>query len=92
MLAAVAENVAVVAFAAIVTDAGMVRIPGIPPASVTEAPPAGAALVAVTVHVVLALESSGAAVQARELMSTGAVKVRVDDIDEPFSEADTVAD
>src|SRR5450759_30329 len=55
MTAVVALKVAAVAAATTVTDAGTVRV-GLVLDRVTEAPPAGAGLVRVTVHVLEALE------------------------------------
>jgi len=87
----VAENVAVVAFAAIVTDVGIVRTPVIPPVSVTDAPPLGAAFVAVTVQVVLAFDASVALVHDREETCTGADNDTVAVLEDPLSEAVNVA-
>lgn len=51
-------NVALVAFAATVTDGGTVKVGAALDASVTVVPPVSAGLVNVTVHVVLAFEPS----------------------------------
>jgi hypothetical protein len=87
----VAENVAVVAFARMVTDVGIVRTPVIPPVSVTDAPPLGAALVAVTVHRVPEFDASVVLRQEREESSTGADNETVALLEEPLREAVSVA-
>jgi len=84
-------NVAVVAAAATVTDAGTVRTLAIAPPIVTTAPPAGATLVRVTVQVVLALETRVPVAHCRVETSTGAESVRFTGAEEPLSDAVTVA-
>jgi hypothetical protein len=70
-------NVAVVAFAATVTDAGAVKAgdPLFP--TVTTAPPAGAACDNVTVQVALPFEDIVDAVQVKALIFAGACNVMV---------------
>ena len=70
-------NVAVVAFAATLTDAGAVRAGDALLVKVTTAPPTGAALDRVAVQVALPFEERVAAVQESALMVTGACKVTV---------------
>jgi hypothetical protein len=88
--AAVALNVAVVAPAATVTDAGRVS-EALPLASVTPDPPAGAVWVSVTVHVPIALCPRLAGVQATPDTSTGATRLTVAKLDPPFQVPVTVA-
>ena len=64
-------NVAVVAFAATVTDAGAVRTPAALLVNVTVAPPAAGAGATVTVHVVFPLDDNVVAVQANPLTLDG---------------------
>jgi len=87
----VAENVAVVAFARMMTDVGIVRTPVIPPESVTDAPPLGAALVAVTLHRVLEFEPSVALEHDSEESTTGAESDRAAVFEEPLRDAVSVA-
>jgi len=68
----VTPNVAVVAFAATVTDTGAVKAGDPLFANVTTAPPAGAAWDRVTVHVALPFEDRLAAVQESALIVTSA--------------------
>ena len=70
-------NVAVVAFAATVTDAGTVSAGDALLVRVTTAPPTGAALDKVAVHVALPFEDKVAGVHESALMVTGACKVTV---------------
>ena len=72
----VALNVPGVAAAATVTDAGTVSV-GLVLVRVTFAPPAGAALVSVTVHVLDALCPRLAGLQASDDTSTGATRLTV---------------
>ena len=74
-----------------VTEAGNVRTLAIAPEMATVAPPAGAALVNVTVQVVLALETRVAAVHCREEIRTGAVRDTVALLEKPLRDAVTVA-
>ena len=88
--AAVAENVAIVAPAAIVTDAGTVRA-ALLLASVTEEPPAGAACVRVTVQVPTALCPRLAGLQATPETRMAATRLTVAVWELEPSEAVTVA-
>jgi hypothetical protein len=72
----VALNVPVVAAAATVIDAGTVSV-GLVLVRVTFAPPGGAALVSVTVHVLDALGPRLAGLQASDDTSTGATRLTV---------------
>ena len=76
MTAVVALKVAVVAAAAAVTDAGTVSS-ALPLARVTMAPPAGAALLRVTVQVVEAFGPRLVGLQATEDTSVGATRLTV---------------
>ncbi len=78
-----AVKVAAVALAGTVTEAGNVRTPAMATAMATEAPPAGAALVKVTVQVVLELEARLAAVHCSEEMVGGATKETLTAIEAP---------
>src|SRR5579863_4306225 len=91
MVPVLAVNVALVALAGTVTEAGNVRMPAMPPAIVTTAPPAGAAPFKVTVQVVLPLEDREAAAQWTEETSTSAVSERVVVGEEPLRDAVMVA-
>ncbi len=71
ILPAVTLNVAVVAFAATVTDAGAVKTGDPLLAKVTTTPPVGAASDSVTVQVALPFEDSVVAVQESPLIVTG---------------------
>lgn len=84
-------KLAVVAVAGTVTEAGSVRTLGIAPAMATEAPPVGAALVNVTVQLVLALEASVGAAHCKEEISGGATREMDALLEEPLREAVTVA-
>lgn len=86
-----AVNVAVVALAGTVTEAGNVRTLAIAPVTVTVAPPAGAALFKVTVQVVLPLEARVVAAHFRVETSTGFAREMVELLDELLYEAVTVA-
>jgi len=86
-----AVNVALVALAGTVTEAGNVSTLAIPPERVMTAPPVDAALVKVTVQAVLALEARLAAAQWTEEISAGAVRERVNGWEEPFRDAVMVA-
>jgi hypothetical protein len=76
MAAVVALNVAVVAAAVTVTDAGTVSVAFVL-VSVTNAPPAGAALVSVTVHVLEELRPKLVGLHASEDTSTEADRLTV---------------
>jgi hypothetical protein len=76
MFVVVALNVAVVAAAATVTDAGTVSVVLVF-VSVTNAPPAGASLVSVTVQVLEAFGPRFAGLQASDDTSTGATRLMV---------------
>jgi hypothetical protein len=76
MLVVVALNVAVVAAAATVTDTGTVSVVLVF-VSVTNAPPAGATLVRVTVHVLEAFCTTLVGLQARDDTRTGATRLMV---------------
>jgi hypothetical protein len=76
--AAVALNVAVVAPAVTVTDAGTIST-ALLLASVTLDPPAGAAWVSVTVQMLTALCARLVGLQARPETSTGASRLTVND-------------
>ena len=84
-------NVAVVAFAATVTDTGAVKAGDPLFANVTTAPPAGAAWDRVTVHVALPFEDRLAAVQESALIVTSACNVTVAVVVVPFNVAVRVA-
>ena len=73
MAVVVALNVAVVAAAAIVTDAGTVRVVFVF-VSVTKAPPVGATLVRVTVQVLEAFRPRLVGLHASDDTRTGATK------------------
>jgi hypothetical protein len=75
-VAVVAVKVAAVAEAATVTDAGTVRV-ALVLASVTAAPPAGAAVVSVTVHLLEELGPRLVGLQASEETCTGANRLMV---------------
>ena len=75
-VAVVALNVAVVAAAATVTEAGTVSVVSVL-ASVTTAPPVGAAWVRVTVHVVEELGPRLVGLQASEETFTGGVRLMI---------------
>jgi hypothetical protein len=85
-------NVAVVAFAATVTDAGAVNAgdPLFP--NVTTAPPAGAPCERVTVHVALPFESNVDAVHVKLLIAAAACNVMVALAVVPFTVPVSVAD
>ena len=72
----VALKVPEVAAAATVTDVGAVRV-ALVLVRVTLAPPVGAALVRVTVHVLEALDPRLVGLQANEERSTGATRLTV---------------
>ena len=86
-----AVNVAEVAPAATVTEEGRLRVFAIAPPMLTAAPPVGAAVVRVTVQVVLELEVRAHAAHCRDETSTEPESVRGNDLDEPFSAAVRVA-
>jgi hypothetical protein len=86
-----AVKVAVVAVAGTVTEAGSVRTLAMPPEMATTAPPVGAALLKVTVQVVLALEARVVAVHWRAEISAGATNEIVEVLEEPLREAVAVA-
>jgi len=81
----------VVAAAGMVTEDGSVRILAIAPPIVTIAPPAGAAFVRVTVHVVLVFDARVPVAHCSEETSTEAESARLTNFEEPFREAVTVA-
>jgi hypothetical protein len=91
MVPVLAVKVAVVALAGTLTEAGNVRMPAMPPAIVTAAPPAGATLSKVTVQVVLVLEARVAAAQWTEEISTGAVREMLNGWEKPLRDAVMVA-
>jgi hypothetical protein len=76
MAPVVALNVAVVAAAATVTEAGTVSV-GLVLVSVTIAPPVGAALVRVTVQTLEEFRPRLVGLQASDDISTGAVRLIV---------------
>ena len=76
MVFVVAENVAVVADAATLTEAGTVSVE-LELERVTLTPPLGAAWVNVTVHVLEAFGPRLVGLQARDDTTTGAVKLTV---------------
>jgi hypothetical protein len=82
MEAVLAVKVAVVAVAGTVTDAGSVRTLAMAPEMATTAPPVGAALVKVTVQVVLALEAKLVATHCRDEIRPVAVSGREADWEE----------
>lgn len=86
-------KLAVVAVAGTVTDAGNVSTLGIAPAMATEVPAVGAALVNVTVQLVLVLEDSGAgaALHCKAEISGGIAREMEALLEEPLREAVTVA-
>jgi hypothetical protein len=86
-----AVKVAVVAVAGTVTEAGSVRTFAMAPERATTAPPVGAALVKVTVQVVLALEAKLVATHCMDEIRPGAVSGREADWEEPLREAVMVA-
>jgi hypothetical protein len=86
-----AVKVAVVAVAGTVTEAGSVRTFAMAPERGTTAPPVGAALVKVTVQVVLALEAKLVATHCTDEMKTEAVREREAGCEEPLREAVMVA-
>jgi hypothetical protein len=77
MAPVVTLNVAVIAFAATVTDAGAVNAGAPLFPNVTTAPPAGAPCTNVTVQVALPFESNVAAVHVKVLMVAGACNAMV---------------
>jgi hypothetical protein len=84
-------NVAVVAFAVTVTDAGAVRTPEALLVNVTTAPPAGAACKSVTVQVALPFEDIADAVHVKVLIFAGAWRAMVVLALVPFSVPVSVA-
>ena len=84
-------KVALVALAGTVTEAGNVRRLAIAPETATTAPPAGAALLKVTVQVVLALEDRVEAVHCTEESVVAMVSENVAVEEAPFNEAVIVA-
>jgi hypothetical protein len=87
-------KVALVALAGTVTDAGNVRRLAIAPEMATTAPPAGGALLNVTVQVVLVLEDRVEAVHCSEESEETVAAVVSEKVavgDEPFNEAVIVA-
>jgi len=89
--AVVAVKVAVEAAAATVTDEGTMRTLATAPAIATMAPPVGAAFVRVTVQVVLVFEVRVPVAHCSEETSAEAESARLADVEEPFSDAVTVA-
>jgi len=87
---AVTVNVAVVAFAATVTDDGVVNSELLSD-SVTAVPPVGAALLNVTVHVLVPLELTVVGLHASDDNVTGADRLTVAVCETPLSVAVTVA-
>ncbi len=90
MVVVVALNVAVVAVAATVTDAGTVSV-ALVLVSVTAAPPAGAACVKVTVQVLEAFCPRLVGLQASEETNTGATRLMLVFAELPLYVAVTVA-
>ena len=90
MVPLLAVKVAVVKPAATVTDAGTVNA-AFPLESVSEAPPAGADLVKVIVHVLDALEPRLLGLQLSDETCTPAVKLMVADLELALYAAVTVA-
>jgi hypothetical protein len=86
-----AVNVAVVAAAATVTVDGRVRTFAIAPPIVTAAPPAGAAADSVTVQVVLPLGPRVPVAHCTEETRAATLRERLALLEEPLSEAVTVA-
>ena len=84
-------NVAVVAPAATVTDAGTVSTLAIPPPIVTKDPPVGAVWFNVTVHVVLVFDVRLEVPQVSDDTSTGATSDISKVCEAPFSVALNVA-
>ena len=87
---AVAGREALVAPAATVTEVGTVRA-ALFALSVIAVPPAGAALVRLTVQVVEVPESTVEGEQATEDRTAGAIRVRAADLELPYNEALTCA-
>jgi hypothetical protein len=90
MVPAVALNVALVALAGTVTDAGTVRAARLSE-RLTAAPPAGADFESVTVQVVLAFALRADAAHCSPVTRGGALSVKEKFAKEPFSDAVTVA-
>jgi len=86
-----AVNVAVVAAAGTVTVDGTVRTLAIEPPIVTAAPPLGAAVDRVTVQVVLAFEARVPVAHCSEETRTATFRERLALLEEPLSEAVTLA-
>ena len=84
-------NVAVVAPAATVTEAGTVSTLAIPPPIATEDPPVGAVWFNVTVHVVLAFDARLDDPHVSDDTSTGATSDIPEVCEAPFSVALNVA-
>lgn len=84
-------NVAVVAAAATVTDDGTVRTLAIEPPIVTAAPPVGAAVDRVTVQVVLAFDPRVPVAHCSEETTAARLSESVALLEEPLSEAVTLA-
>jgi hypothetical protein len=86
-----AVKLTVVAAAGTVTETGKVRMLGMAPEIVTNAPPVGAGLVKLMVQVVVAFEDSVAAAHCRAETRTGAVSESATGVVAPFREAVMVA-
>jgi hypothetical protein len=86
-----AVNVALVALAGTVTEAGNMRTLAMAPEIVTATPPAGAAPANVTVQVVVALEVRVEAAHWTEEISVGALRERLNAWEEPLRDAVIVA-
>ena len=84
---ALALNVAVVALATTVTEAGTVRTLAMPPEMAITAPPTGAAPINAMVQVVLALEARLEALHCSEETKAVATSGMVADLEKPFNEA-----
>jgi len=82
-----AVNVALMALAGTVTEAGKVRTFAIPPERVTTTPPAGALAAKLTVQVVLALEAKVEAAHWTAETSTGALREKLNGTEAPLREA-----
>jgi hypothetical protein len=91
MVAVLTVKVAVVPADATVADAGAVSTFAIAPPIVTDAPPVGAGWFNVTVHVVLVFDPRLDVPQLSDDTSTGATSEMPKVLDDPFSEALSVA-
>lgn len=92
IVAALALKVALVAPARTVTEAGRENTLATAPPIVTARPPAGAALLRVTLQAEVALEVREVGVHCRAETRTGAESESVTGLEEPFRAAEMVAD